>query len=904
MIDNSINSARSTYIPINYANFGATGNIATIDPEVLYDKNYSTNKSYDMFYQMEQYGAEEGSSTLPIDLDDVPMLISSGIDIETLPFEQYEFIQITDEAVDVDSENITQKVSRIKEQTDGMYSYAMQETGTITINSLYIGSFSQTSSSSSSVDKTDVAYVLGLNAIPNTSGNSWAAEKLMMIGQDVTPSNVTKMQNLQNAIDLMDLPQDGDDKEWNANKPIIEEEKVLYIEKDMQEIVDDLTEVDDSEIEDVIRNEKEVTIRGLRDKIMDRNTSYVKTKNVESAYRDQVSDIRGQINIIRAKLNVEAARNISQKMPLESAVLSDVANALVEYQNSVADKALEGAGLENTPEYKELMLKIMETTSQMKQNPDEALSIQMQTNETATLEEFNKVLGRYEENELVPERRFGESVAKVAGQINDYLKDNGLPTDELTVQAAKGLVMNNQELSVANIEGAKDIALKMTTFLEEMTPSMAAGMIKEGINPYNSNIDSSMEYIEDKRIPDLKKTVAESIVALDQKGQISSSQKQELIGLYQVLNGIEKNKEQVIGYMYKNDLPLTVERLQEAVKYANNSSNVAATVDDTTTQTEKQLDSSREKIETASLENKKLIDAANVVENTKLTVNRSSDAKAISAKLDSMIFPFVRARMKSQLGEFGKTDTLPDSFLEKINVAKNASEDTINALKDKGIQLTISNLYLMEKIIEDPSGFSENFKEYVGEDDYFPESLKELAEEMEALEKEAKEDKDAAMMGGDINAYKDNKSLEEMTKFTKQLNSTNGEDGVYQIPFVIQGEARTVHLYTNDKKNVSGEIKDELNAVISYNTKTMGTVVANLKITSTSVNYEVSGETEEITNRLAKGSGGLNQMIEEIGFKVQQGVYYPKEIYNPVVNPVQDGPALAKTGDSDFEEII
>ncbi|OOB80045.1 MAG: hypothetical protein BEN19_06960 [Epulopiscium sp. Nuni2H_MBin003] len=850
--------------------------------------------------------------------EDMEQLAKSGVNIEDLAIDDYEYIKETQDVGQVTSKDRA-KVERLKEHTDGMYKTAIQQEDAITVNSLYMGSFTTVNTTSFTND--NVLHVLQMNNLPDTTGNVWAAGKLMSIGEDVSRANVVKMQNLYNAIELMDLPTDDGELSnlEKATKTIIEEEKVMYVEKDMQDIVDIISGAKDSDIQRALDTDGFVTINNLREsmhintekalgKISEQNNDTLhKMANedydenspdikdvIDIKQPSKIDDIKEQIEIIRAKLTVQAARNISAKMPLESTELSKIATELTNNSQNMMERAAKNANLELTKENKDTLEVVLATVTQMQYSKESSLTLQIQSSEEATLSEFNQVLSKYKEQELTPEARFKENISTVKDQIQSVLEQNDLPINPLSIQSATALILNEQEITLESLEDTMVIANKMNTFFEEMTPNIAASMIKEGINPYYSNIDTILSFVAENKAEDNKKSVAQAIVALSENGQINDTQKDELIGLYQVLNSIENNKEQVIGYLQKNNLPLTINRLQEAVKYVNDG-NLEAIIDDMFGEIEGyKRKSTKQKIDDAREINKDLLEATKIVENSKLS-NNTTD---LSTKIQSMIYPFVKSALKQELGNFKDMDTLPDSLLEKMNVAKNASSAVIDKLNEKNIPVTINNIYLMDKFMADPNEFSEILKQKMDTNEYFPKSFLELEEELEEIYEDAYEQKQSALAEGDINSYKQNKSIEEVTQFTKTLND---QDGVYQIPFIISGEARTVNLYVKDKAKALGQIKDELNAVISYDTKNMGTVVANLKITPDTVKYEISAKDDYTTNKLSNKSQNLNKMIEEIGYKVKEALYMADHTYEPVL---QSTPSVKPSSDSQFEEIV
>ncbi|OON96716.1 MAG: hypothetical protein ATN36_05145 [Epulopiscium sp. Nele67-Bin005] len=799
------------------------------------------------------------------------------------------------------------KIDRLKQHNDAMYKYAMQEDGDITVNGLYMGSYSDQQGEVQTPSEKQVEQVLSMNGLANTQANQWAVSKLMAIGVDVSPENITKIQNVKHGIEKLDMEEMKSDTILSGNK-------VNYSQDDINELTSTLDKVSDDEINSILKEEKPVTFENLKE-VMHKNTKKALGEDaakVEMPVEDlsKVQDVKDQINTIRAKLNVETARNISEKLPLESTELVKVAEELIAMEDKIATEALEIANVPVTEENKEILTKVLETTHQMKRFTEKSIEIQIETDETATLEQFNRALSSYDENALEPERRFGENISKVSGQIEHFLELNDLPTDDLSVQSAKALILNQQEVTADNLEEVRVIAQKMNTFLEEMTPVAVAKMIKEGANPYYSTVDNALSFVEEERLPQLKTSIAETIVALEEKGQISSAQKQELIGFYQILDSVQKNKEQVIGYMHQNDLPLTVERLQEAVKYKNEH-NISADIDDNFGEIETlefSAKNARIRMEQAHIQNERMLEVAKNIENESILPLEKN-----SSSLQNVIFPFIKEQMKQELGKFEGMDTLPNSLLEKAEVAKAVTPQVLEIMEEKQIPMTLTNIYWVDKMVKDPDAFGEmlqNFQQDTENSDAkaldnFPKSFDEIRETLDELKEKAIQEKEVAILQGDIPQYREFKQFEEIIGVQKELQKS---EDLYQIPFMINGEQKTVHLFVNKdgQRSVDQAQNNTLKAVISYSTKNMGTVVAQLNLSNDVITYEVKAENAQATNKLENGSDSLNKMIEAIGYSISQAIYSQGDIFNPITTPEQEDKSskIVRHSDSTFEQIV
>lgn len=930
-------------------------------PKQKIDTEKMIEQAKQYFYKDEHrgMGKEEKSKETQISSEQIDDLIKQGYEVEEMTLEELERMMSSlssdtqgksrsTEYV-ASTKSLDNKIDRLQEHTDGMYIHAMNSQGKLSINDLYKGSFSGgTGRKNASHSPLQIQDVLKLNGVENTKGNEWAASKLLSLGLDVSKNDIIKVQNIKSAVDALQKSDRSQSEEDNIelgqifdDTPIIEDEKILYVEKDMQDIIDDITKVDEQDIRDNISEGKEITIGNLREimhrntdkvlkrnvgnqgeagvgssdlnkqipqdmssqqKLLDAGTITIKETGVNSAdAKDvdlKVEKTKEQLKEIRARLNVQAAIKISEKMPLESTELSKIAKELMTIEDAKVDMAIQKAEIPATSEVKEMIKDTLRATYLIGGQKENAVGMEVVNEGTNTLEEMTKVISSYEENFLQTERRFGETVVKVEGQIEEFLNTNNIPATKENIEAAKALITNQLELTTTNIENTAKVINKVNTFLEEMTPERAALLIKEGVNPYKSSISNILEWTSLSKLPSLKNSIAEAIVGLEDSGQINETQKKSLLGLYRIIGGVTQNKEQVVGYMFKNELPLTIEKLEEATKYAKQTEHIEVEVNDEFGELEevkyKEV-TAKQMIEGSIKENNKLLDAIKVLENTGLPISKESISKI--SEINSMIYPFIKSQIKRELGKFEGVNSLAPSTIEKLNTIKDVSPEVVEAMSKQNIPVTISNLYWMQKLVDNPHLYGQLMKEQNLAKENFPRDIEEFELEIEELEKEISSKKESFAEKGDILGYRGYKQLEEVVGVQKQLIQ---KEGLYQIPFMIDGQPKVVNLYIQQDSNKQSKEKDSLKAVITYETKELGTVVAKIQMEKDKLSYSVQGESPEITNKLRRDSKKLDKMLDAIGYLITKSEYATRKSENAVINPAQ----IIKHSDSSFEEVI
>ncbi len=852
-----------------------------------------------------------------LEKEDVYKLKNQGFDLEKLYMEDYSGYKKdkrTSRKLDEEEEkSLKHKIETIKNGSDNMYLSALTSQKDITINSLYESNFKGSYKKNGITFKdSDITNVLNMNKLENNEQNVWAAKLLLSHGMDVNAENVMKLDNIQAAVDSLDAFVENEKRleELDGGKAIgdhllLKDGKIVYDYDGIKSLKEELGQVTEEDIKEVLEEGKTVSIKNLKE-VMHKNTQLALNGNAKTDAMGEVvtvqdvEAVKAQINQIRAKLTVEAAQKISEKMPLESSSLNSVVEEMLTIEDAKVEEALKAVDLEVTTENKEMLQDVLETKTLMMDHLSYAAHLEVASNENITLEQMNGALKAYSENESVAEARFGESIKTVENQIEKVLEGQGIEVNEKTIAAAKALITNNIEVTMQQIEEVLKITTKMDTFIEDLTPAVAAGFIKEGLNPYKATVDNVLEWMSTQKLQALKGSVAESIVALEEQGLLNDSQKEALLGLYRILQAVDMDREEVVGYLYKNNLPLTVEHLQEATKYItskNKTNHVAVKVDDSFGEeaSKEEVRTAKTMVEKGYAESSKTASVIQLIEGMELDFGDNYESKL--QKINAFLYPFIKEQFKTHMGQFDGMSTLPESFLEKLEYIKNVNPEVVENMMENNIPLTVSNIYWMDKMNENPNLYGQLLEEHNLLKEELPEHLEELEEELEALEAKAKAEKELAVTTGDINAYKNYKRMEEVVHTQKQLIE---KDGVYQIPFMVNGEQKLINLYVQKDNQTKAKEDNSLKAVISYETKHLGKVMAYVDMTDDRISYRIQGENQEKAEKLKQHESYLKGLIEAIGYGVYRSEYQVGEAENNENTPI----GVMKKGESLFEEIV
>ena len=818
-------------------------------------------------------------------------------------------------------QKVSDKITVIQQASDSMYLNALISKEPITINSLYANNFKgHLKKISTNFSQADVGSVLQMNALSSNEGNTWAAKMLMSCGMDVSKQDVLKLQNIKATVAALEP-----EIEVDGNKELLKNNEVQYEPYQIDRITDDLGMVTDEHIEKLIEEGKDINITHLRESIYKNTEAILKeqqlarpvglevqevhfeeAQSVDSAevLQDQevipvgqvVAEVKDQINQIRAKLTLEAAQKISGKLPLESAELSAVAKELQQLQKEKVIVALKQVGLEVNEAHIAETAEVLDTVTAMKRYPMETLQVELNSEEAIVLADIKSALNAYSENETPVDKRFGETIKKVEGQIEGFLEEQDIEVTAETIKAAKALITNGMEVNSEHIESVLEIVTKLNTFLEEMTPIQVATYIKEGMNPYYASVDTLLNWMSTEKLEGLKVSIAETIVALDEQKQINSQQKETMIGLYRILQGVTKHQEEVIGYLFKNNLPLTIEKLQEAIRYIQDKNHIEVNVSDEFGELEDlryDKQSAKDLINEKSEQTNKTVQFIKQLEEMELPVSESNINKL--SKISALLYPYIREQFKKEIGSFDGLATLPKRFLEKLETVQNAAPELIERMIEQKVPLTLSNIYWMDKIVHEPTVYGELLNEAGMMKEELPEHLDEIEEKLLRLEEAAKAQQEVATLSGDLLKYKQYKQLEEVSHLQRQLID---KEGLYQIPFIINGEQKLVNLYVHQESHQSIETRQHTKAIISYQTKHLGMVKAYIEIKGDNLGYRVEGENDSITNRLKAHGETLMNLLNQIGYNIEYTAYVAEEESDMVTK------VPLKSGNSNFEEMI
>lgn len=183
--------------------------------------------------------------------------------------------------------------------------------------------------------------------------------------------------------------------------------------------------------------------------------------------------------------------------------------------------------------------------------------------------EVNEQLAKnYETVGTQVRRDLGDSMTKAFQNVDAILDDLGLDRTSANQRAVRILAYNQMEITKESVLSMKDYDAKVTSVLEQMKPAAVAKMIEKQENPLEMTMDeieAAIQKIQEEQ-PDDDMTLRKYLWKLDHKGDITPEERKSMIGIYRLIDKVEKSDGAVIGQLVKEGRELTFSSLLSAVR--------------------------------------------------------------------------------------------------------------------------------------------------------------------------------------------------------------------------------------------------------------------------------------------------------------------------------------------------
>lgn len=287
-----------------------------------------------------------------------------------------------------------------------------------------------------------------------------------------------------------------------------------------------------------------------------------------------------QLEEIRLTMTIDAVRNMSAKgMDLDIANLENIVAELREQEQQARQSLLEEAELPMTEDNLRVMGDTIEAARRVLAAPVEFLGYALESEDADTLPgiseqaqtftaDFRKAERSYDAVGTEVRRDLGDSIAKAFGNVDDILLDLGMETTARNQRAVRSLAYNQMALTEENVLRMKEYDNRVTTLMENLKPQVVSELIRRDINPLTISLDELSERVEEIQdeleIEDI--SFSKYLWKLDHQKAVSAEERESMIGIYRLLDKIEKSDGAVVGQMLKEGRELSLSNLLSAVR--------------------------------------------------------------------------------------------------------------------------------------------------------------------------------------------------------------------------------------------------------------------------------------------------------------------------------------------------
>ena len=287
---------------------------------------------------------------------------------------------------------------------------------------------------------------------------------------------------------------------------------------------------------------------------------------------------RRQLEEIRLSMTIEAAtRLVKLDINIDAKPLSQVVDALRQQENSFYENVVSAHDLHDIPDDVDLLKESIKQTEGLKNLPEYTLG-EMVKRPTITVGALYETGVRmksalagnaYETMMTKPRRDMGDSITEAFQNVDAILEDMNMDRNEENQRAIRILAYNEMELNNANIASVKSADAKVQQMFETLTPQIVLNLIREGKNPLNMTMDGLNEEIMQQRevrgVTD-EQRFSEFLYQMDRQNAITEEERKSFIGIYRLLDKVEKSHGKDIGAVVRNGQEVTLNNLFAADK--------------------------------------------------------------------------------------------------------------------------------------------------------------------------------------------------------------------------------------------------------------------------------------------------------------------------------------------------
>ncbi|SHL09242.1 hypothetical protein SAMN02745136_04059 [Anaerocolumna jejuensis DSM 15929] len=422
--------------------------------------------------------------------------------------------------------------------------------------------------------------------------------------------------------------------------------------------------------------------------VADASGNAARSDGTDNGFDIKTVTVRRRLEEIRLKMTTEAGAELSKRgFHIETDSLQKIVEGLKEVEDRYYRGLLKEGNVSESNENVEAVKASLQRMEELKSAPAALLGSTLHTWQQETADTLattgndykrNAASQSYETLMTKPRSDMGDSIAKAFTNSDGLLSEVGLEATEANKRALRILGYNNMPVTAENIDLVKLHDAQVNNVMKSLHPSVAVEFIRKGINP----VDMPIEELNDQ-INTMKEEMGISgeerfskfLWKLEKNNGISEEEKKSFIGIYRLMNTVEKSDGAALGAVIKADQDLTLKNLLTAVR-TKNSGGIEADIDDdfgTLTQYNTRNESITEQINTAY---------------TKNSGTKAAYGKELLRELRENLSP----EGLKNIGDPGTIENMPlEQLLEKVAEQKEDTDNSYYSEKLKEIKEAVGS---------------------------------------------------------------------------------------------------------------------------------------------------------------------------------------------------------------------
>lgn len=605
----------------------------------------------------------------------------------------------------------------------------------------------------------------------------------------------------------------------------------------------------------------------------------------------QIEDVtlHRQLEEVRLKMTTEASQKLADMgVQIDLEHISDIIDGLQEIETSYYRDLFAEAGIDASDEQIDTLRQTTENRNALASMPEMVLGKTFETRGQETLDslvdtgnelksQLEKAGEAYETLGTEVRKDLGDSIKKAFQNIQEILDDMGLEPTEANIRAVKVLGYNSIAITEESVIAMKNYNSQVQALIDGLKPSVTVEMIKSGVNPLDTPIKEVNQKIED-----IQKDIgvsedekySEFLWKLDKTDTLNEKERKAYIGLYRMLNQIEKSDGAAIGSVIKAGKELTLDNLLTAVK-TRNSGGVDAAVGDEFGALE-EVNQEGESIQEQIKYYRRL---SNSIRN-QLEPQHLEDSSISLEKLNEVVQEEAAEEHQEYLKE------RQEQFYNTVHNPK----ECIAFLEANNQDVTMETMMAAEQVLNS-RGWNDVFKKVDKEErETFANEAEELVDQMDsdsfedAFRKFTEKVGESVQnkMNEDTNSYAD-VSLLRLMGSSLQLTGSLSRQENYNIPMFIGEQVGNVNVTIQHKDNAGGKVE------VSYESDKLGRVQASLTVRDGEIKGFIATDSQPGLDLIQSEENAMTNGFEALGFDVKQVDYSLFSSRKPVSTPAAEG---------------